>query len=541
MAQFGLNVSTSQLEKLKKALNNTDTSKLESTQLTGNAASIFAELNVNSDNAFKDTGLDKILNDIAGKDGKISQNEMKDFLGDDVFSMETFVSVVENAVEEALKDIDTDTTAKAASASGKGNSADAVDDDNENSNLNRITTKNFSSGEFKSTTVEKDENGNVISRTYVKADGSTIVNKYENGVKTSQENTYADGTRTFTELKHDKDGNKIGAATSRYDSAGNLQSITEADYDAKTGQRTHAKTLNPDGTVRGEASYEIQKNADGSYSELRYQIGSDGSKTLTTTTKYNKDGVPQSATNHSNNTVETFKTDENGKVVSSTVKSQDGTVLSEDQLDANGNVLKHIKYTADGQIASETAYTYYDNGTVKTEDTKTYIEETKVYAAANENINTLSSSGSKAANKYYTGQGWGKTGEELADTAKQMLSKYGETKNLCATGVSRTFEMAYGVSLHGNGCDWANNMDNLVSQGAFKEVTGEYASSADLANLPAGAVVCWEATGANTPAGKYGHVAIADGNGGEISDHYRSNIYKSVGGRSDTYRVYVPV
>ena len=383
MAQFGLNVSTSQLEKLKKALNNTDTSKLESTQLTGNAASIFAELNVNSDNAFKNTGLDKILNDIAGKDGEISQSEMKDFLGEDVFSMETFVSVVENAVEEALKDIDTDT--KSASASGKGDKADAVDDDdNEDSNLNRITTKNYTKGDVKSRTVERDENGNIISKTIVKADGSTVVNKYENGLKTSQETTYADGTKTSTELKRDKDGNKIGASTSRYDSNGNLQSITEADYDAKTGQKTHAKTFGPDGEVKGEASYEIKQYDDGSYAELRYQIDKDGNKTLTTTTAYDKDGIPQNAMNHLQNSVETFKTDANGEIVSSTTKSNDGTILSEDQFDSKGNVLKHIEYTADGQIASETAYSYYDNGTVKSEDKKTYIEETKATSKANE-------------------------------------------------------------------------------------------------------------------------------------------------------------
>ena len=384
MAQFGLNVSTSQLEKLKKALNNADTSKLESTQLTGNAASIFAELNVNSDNAFKGTGLDKILNDIAGKDGEISQDEMKDFMGDDVFSMDAFVSVVENAVEEALKDIDIDET-KAASASGKGNKAEADDnDDNEDANLNRITTKNYTKGDIKSKTVEKDEDGNIISKTIEKADGSTVVIKYENGEKVSQETTYDDGTKALTELKLDKDGNKIGATTTRFDNSGNLQSVTEADYDAKTGQKTHAKTIDANGEVQGEASYEIQKNADGSYAELRYQIDKDGNKTLTTTTAFDKEGIPQNAMNHLQNSIETFKTDSNGNITSSTVKSQDGTVLSEDRLDSDGNVLKHIEYTADGQIASETAYSYYDNGTVKSEDKKVYIEESKATSKANE-------------------------------------------------------------------------------------------------------------------------------------------------------------
>ena len=383
MAQFGLNVSTSQLEKLKQALNNTDTSKLESTQLTGNAASIFAELNVNSDNAFKGTGLDKILNDIAGKDGEISQSEMKDFMGDDVFSMDTFVSVVENAVEEALKEINTDT--KSASVSGKENKTEADDnDDNENANLNRITTKNYTKGDIKSKTVEKDEDGNIISKTIVKADGSTVVVKYENGEKTSQETTYDDGTKTFTELKRDKDGNKIGATTTRFDNSGNLQSVTEADYDAKTGQKTYAKTIDANGEVQGEASYEIKQYDDGSYAELRYQIDKDGNKTLTTTTTFDKEGIPQNAMNHLQNSVETFKTDANGEIVSSTTKSNDGTILSEDQFDSKGNVLKHIEYTADGQIASETAYSYYDNGTVKSEDKKTYIEETKATSKANE-------------------------------------------------------------------------------------------------------------------------------------------------------------
>ncbi len=137
--------------------------------------------------------------------------------------------------------------------------------------------------------------------------------------------------------------------------------------------------------------------------------------------------------------------------------------------------------------------------------------------------------------------GLGLSGEELVGVAKQMLDKYGSSSGYCATGVSRTFEMAYGLDLHGNGCDWDTNMDNLVQQGAFEEVTGDYASSNDLANLPAGAVVCWEATGGDSGGAKYGHVTIADGNGGEISDHYAANIYKSIGGRSDQYRVYLPV
>ena len=133
-------------------------------------------------------------------------------------------------------------------------------------------------------------------------------------------------------------------------------------------------------------------------------------------------------------------------------------------------------------------------------------------------------------------------GENLVDYAKKMLSRYGSSTGYCATGVSRTFAMAYGIQMGGNGCDWDTNMEKLVEQGMFAEVTDNYASSSDLSNLPAGAVVCWEATGGTSGGGaQYGHVTIADGNGGEISDHYAPNIYKSVGGRSDTYRVFIPV
>ena len=133
-------------------------------------------------------------------------------------------------------------------------------------------------------------------------------------------------------------------------------------------------------------------------------------------------------------------------------------------------------------------------------------------------------------------------GEKLVESAKEMLGRYGSSSGYCARGVSRTMSIAYGIQMGGNGCDWDSNMDKLVEQGMFTEVTDEYATSNDLSNLPAGAVVCWENTGGTNGGGaQYGHVAIADGKGGEISDHYQENIYKSVGGRSDQYRVFIPV
>ncbi|MGN0005728.1 MAG: transglycosylase SLT domain-containing protein, partial [Candidatus Gastranaerophilaceae bacterium] len=338
-------------------------------------------------------------------------NEMKDFLGDDVFSMETFVSVVESAVDEALNNIET----------GESKSEVADTDDDISSNQNSIKTKTYKTGDIESATVEKDADGNIISKTYVKADGSTVVNKYENGVKTSQETTYADGSKTSTELKYDESGKKIGATTARYDDKGGLQTLTEADYDPETGRKTHAKTTLADGSIQGEADYEYKENADGTYEELRYQIGSDGERTLTTTTTYSKEGNAQSAKDHINNTTETYETDDTGKIVSSTVKSQDGTVLSEDQLDENGNVLKHIKYTADGQIASETSYTYYDNGAVKSEETKTYVVETKAASANTETTEILT--GPQNPGDYDpTQEGFSGTGE-LPSAVKSALDQ----------------------------------------------------------------------------------------------------------------------
>lgn len=133
-------------------------------------------------------------------------------------------------------------------------------------------------------------------------------------------------------------------------------------------------------------------------------------------------------------------------------------------------------------------------------------------------------------------------GNRLVETAKEMLAKFGSTTGLCATGVSRTIQMAYGITMGGNGCDWDTNMEQLVDKGMFVEVTSNYPSSNDLSSLPAGAVVCWEATtGEGNGGARYGHVTVADGNGGEISDHYQPNIYTSIGGRSDQYRIFIPV
>ena len=133
-------------------------------------------------------------------------------------------------------------------------------------------------------------------------------------------------------------------------------------------------------------------------------------------------------------------------------------------------------------------------------------------------------------------------GQRLVESAYEMLNRYGSSSGYCARGVSRTMNIAYGISMSGHGYQWDTNMDKLVEQGMFTEVTSDYPTADLLSTLPAGAVVCWENTATSGGGGKqYGHVCIADGKGGEISDHYQANIYKSVGGRSDQYRIFIPV
>lgn len=132
-------------------------------------------------------------------------------------------------------------------------------------------------------------------------------------------------------------------------------------------------------------------------------------------------------------------------------------------------------------------------------------------------------------------------GEKLIQTARQMLGQYGSSTGYCAAGVSRTIKMAYGISMSGNGNDWDTNMEELERKGLFVEATKEFPTVSDFDKLPAGAIVCWEDTGGFDGGGaQYGHVCVADGNGGEISDHYEQHIILSVGGRSDQYRIFLP-
>ena len=133
-----------------------------------------------------------------------------------------------------------------------------------------------------------------------------------------------------------------------------------------------------------------------------------------------------------------------------------------------------------------------------------------------------------------------KVGSEFAKKASKTGGVRGTTGK-CATGVSESYNAYFGVSMHGDGKDWDENMR---TQSNFKEISTAGLSKSELKdmlqNLPAGAVVCWESQDQNGDgrlsksghgkggAGEYyGHVTVADGNGGEYSDHYSSHLYTS--------------
>ena len=223
---------------------------------------------------------------------------------------------------------------------------------------------------------------------------------------------------------------------------------------------------------------------------------------------------------------------------------QEKTTLDQQETAKNQEIAAKYPEIQTLQQSYTDAQSKYDS--VKATEEKNANELIKHNESIKNNVQTeLTARENKEKHKENTSSIKGMYDEEeglsLVETAKKMLAKYGSTTGWCATGVSRTMSMHYDIQMGGHGFQWDSNMDQLVDKGMFREVTSDYATSDELSSLPAGAVVCWEATGGSSGGAKYGHVTIADGNGGEISDHHQKSIYKSVGGRSDQYRVYVPV
>ncbi|HYO52283.1 LysM domain-containing protein [Archangium sp.] len=121
---------------------------------------------------------------------------------------------------------------------------------------------------------------------------------------------------------------------------------------------------------------------------------------------------------------------------------------------------------------------------------------------------------------------------KLASAGRAAAMSMGEHKSqgLCATGVSKAIQNAFGFKVWGNG----NQIDNNLPRDKFKQVN---MSLEEALKIP-GLVLTWEKT--PTAAGsKYGHTAITTGDGrSSVSDFIESNTL-SVRGRTGL-KIFMP-
>jgi LysM repeat protein len=122
----------------------------------------------------------------------------------------------------------------------------------------------------------------------------------------------------------------------------------------------------------------------------------------------------------------------------------------------------------------------------------------------------------------------------LAEAGRAAALSMGgyNSQGLCATGVSRAIQNAYGIKVWGNG----NQIDNNLPRSRFKEV---HMSLAEALKTP-GLVLTWERTSSRLGS-IYGHTAITAGDGRtSYSDFIESNTLASSGGRSGL-RIFMPI
>jgi len=135
----------------------------------------------------------------------------------------------------------------------------------------------------------------------------------------------------------------------------------------------------------------------------------------------------------------------------------------------------------------------------------------------------------------------GANGSIRATPAMQKLARAGhsaamsiggyKSQGLCATGVSRAIQNAFGFKVWGNG----NQIDNNLPKDKFKQVN---LSLAEALKIP-GLVLTWEKTSSRLGS-IYGHTAITTGDGkSSVSDFVESNTL-GAGGRSG-FKVFMPV
>lgn len=106
------------------------------------------------------------------------------------------------------------------------------------------------------------------------------------------------------------------------------------------------------------------------------------------------------------------------------------------------------------------------------------------------------------------------------------------SQGLCATGVSRAIQNAYGIKVWGNG----NQIDDNLPRSKFKQVN---ISLAEALKTP-GLVLTWEHTSSRLGA-IYGHTAITAGDGhSSYSDFIENNTLAGAGSRTGL-KIFAPI
>jgi hypothetical protein len=124
--------------------------------------------------------------------------------------------------------------------------------------------------------------------------------------------------------------------------------------------------------------------------------------------------------------------------------------------------------------------------------------------------------------------------QRLANAARTAAMGMGgyNSQGLCATGVSRAIQSAYGVKVWGNG----NQIDNNLPRDKFREV---HMPLSEALKTP-GLVLTWEKTSSRLGS-IYGHTAITMGDGHtSASDFIERNTLASSASRSGL-RIFAPI
>ena len=125
--------------------------------------------------------------------------------------------------------------------------------------------------------------------------------------------------------------------------------------------------------------------------------------------------------------------------------------------------------------------------------------------------------------------------ELLYETVKQQIKDNGSTIGNCAKAINDA-TIAIGASNErGHAYEKIAQFERNKN---FEDITAQYKNVNDLKNLPKGAVVVWD----KSKEKPYGHVSVADGKGGEVSDHWQTQTLGTdkKGRAYGAYHVFMP-